>query len=741
MLISSAVCRIAGALLLAASSVSVLLAVDTRIWEQSEQSDFTRGTAKNLAVRSDGHITLSPDFKELDSTTVPYLWAVAQDSKGTLYYAGGGPTGATAKIFSRSKDGKCKTFAEIPGLEVHALAVDASDRLYAAVLPDAKIYRIDKAGKPDLFFDPKCKYVWALAFDHSGNLFAATGDSGLIYKIPPDGKGVEFAKTEEAHARSMIIDPAGNLIVGTEPGGLIVRITPRGKGFVLFQTNKREVTAVAEHDGIVYAAAVGNKPASITGPAPLLPTNPAPVSAAGVTRAGSTPPSLPPNVGALSAAVSGGSELYRIEKDGSSQKIWESPTDLVYAIAFDPAGKPVLGTGNKGTIYRIDSDQLSTQLIDAPPTQVTAFLRGENGIIYAATGNVGNLYSIGPGLAKTGTLDSDVLDTNDFARWGKAHVTAQESGTSGNAGSIKLEARSGNLNDPQHDWSPWSEVPVTELGGQIEAPPARFLQYRLTLSEKADGGSPEVSVVDIPYLPKNVAPKMNQIELAPYNYREAPSNSTLERTVMASGSPTSISVPAVGQRRSSSGSATLEAAGAATLQYSKGYLTARWSANDPNGDALQFKVELRGKKDAVWRLLKDKLTDRFYAFDTAAFADGEYIIRVTASDAAGNPPGTGLTAALESDSFLIDNTPPAIENVKVENEGAKRTVHFTAKDALSWIDKAEYSVNGADWLMLDPVNKVTDSQFLEYELNVDGGSVLSVRVFDENDNQTVKQIF
>ncbi len=99
---------------------------------------------------------------------------------------------------------------------------------------------------------------------------------------------------------------------------------------------------------------------------------------------------LAPAIGSLSAAVTGGSDFYRIQKDGFAERIWNSPTDLVYAIAFDAAGKPLLGTGNKGVVYRVDSDQLSTQLLNAPPTQITAFLQGRNGIVYAATGNVGN---------------------------------------------------------------------------------------------------------------------------------------------------------------------------------------------------------------------------------------------------------------------------------------------------------------------------------------------------------------
>ncbi|MGH9695010.1 MAG: hypothetical protein ACRD5Z_12745, partial [Bryobacteraceae bacterium] len=400
------------ALILLASAPTVCLAVDTHVWEQSEQAEFTRGTPSKLSIRSDGHVTLAPEFKELDSTNVPYLWAIAEDSKGTLYYAGGAPTGATTNIYALSKNAKPKVFAELPGLEVHALAIDAEDRLYAAVLPDAKVYRIDASGKPQLFFDAKSKYVWSLAFDRTGNLFVATGDAGIIYKVTSDGKSSAFFDTEETHVRSMLVDQNDNLIVGTEPSGLVMRVSPQGRAFVLYQTNKREVTTVAEHDGIVYAAAVGNKPVSVsvTGPPPVLPTAPPPANAAGVPHTTPNPPSLAPPVGSLRASVTGGSEVYRIQKDGFAERIWNSATDIVYATAFDASGRLLLATGNKGIVYRVDSDQLSTEVLNAPPTQVTAFLQGRNGIVYAATGNVGNLYSISPGLEKTGTLASEVLD-------------------------------------------------------------------------------------------------------------------------------------------------------------------------------------------------------------------------------------------------------------------------------------------------------------------------------------------
>jgi hypothetical protein len=728
--------RCAAAFLLLAAASTLLPAVDTHVWEQSEQGDFARGTAKNLSIRSDGRLTLAPQFKELDSTTVPYLWAVAQDSKGVLYYAGGAPTGATTKIYALAPGQKPQVFAEVEGLEAHALAIDAQDRVYAAILPDAKIYRIDKNGKPQLFFDAKCKYIWAMAFDKSGNLFVATGDAGLIYKVAPDGTGAQFFDTEETHARSMALDGEGNLIIGTEPSGLILRVSPAGKGFVLYQANKREVTAVAERGGVIYAAAVGNKPSGglVVAPAiPVVSANPTPAASTTAPHAVAAPLNLPPPVNSLSTSVSGGSEVYRIQKDGFAEKLWGSATDVVYAIGFDGQGRPLVGTGNKGVIHRIDSAQESTNLLNVPPTQVTSFLEGKNGVVYATTGNVGNLYAIGPGMESSGTLESEVLDANEFATWGKIHVTSQTHG-----GTIGMETRSGNVNHPESNWTSWSKVDVTELGGQIHSQAARFLQYRLTLSHSPGSESPEVSLIDIAYLPKNAAPKVQQIEIAPFNYRLAPSNQALERSIQPSGSPTTLTLPPVGQKRSSLAGAE-GGAGAATLQYSKGFVTVRWNAADSNGDLLSYKVELQGENDAIWRMLKDKLLDRYYAFDSTSFPDGKYVVRVTASDAPANTPGDALSGSLESDSFIIDNTPPVVTIDSVVKNGIQRTFKFTAKDALSWIDKAEYSVDGGDWTMLLPDNLVTDSQELNYTLEAKEGQLISIRVYDENDNVAAKQ--
>ncbi len=175
------------------------------------------------------------------------------------------------------------------------------------------------------------------------------------------------------------------------------------------------------------------------------------------------------------------------------------------------------------------------------------------------------------------------------------------------------------------------------------------------------------------------------------------------------------------------------------MQYSKGFVTARWSASDPNSDSLLFKVEIRPRGDSHWQVLKDKQTDRYFSFDTAAFPDGEYILRVTASDAPDNIPSDALSSSLETDPFIIDNTPPEIANVNIERGGAKRTLVFTARDALSVIDKAEYSLNGGEWIQLRPVDFVSAAKVLKYEVSGNENDTLAIRVFDDDDNVIVKQ--
>jgi sugar lactone lactonase YvrE len=713
---------------------TLLWAVETKNWVLDHPTDFEKGNLKRLSLRNDGRLRLAPETKELWDAGVPYLWTIVADTKGNVYTATGGPGTEKAKVVRIDGAGKATTLAEIDGAEIHTLALNAKDELFAGTMPDGKVYRVTAAGA-SVFYDPKAKYIWGLAFDAAGNLYVATGDGGEVHRVTPGGQGRVFFKSDEAHARSIVCAPNGDVIVGTEPGGLVIRVNAAGEGFVLYQSTRKEITSLAYNaKGELFVTGAGGKQNApyIAPPPPPMQNPPPPGStvnqAQPTQRIAVAPPSsqMPSNIN-----VPGGSEVYRLDRDGAPLKIWSHATEVAYGIAFDAKGTPWIGTGNKGGIYRVDTPYLATLLTTLAPTQVTALATGRDGLVYAATGNVGKVFRLGPGLEKEGFLESEVLDVGSFTSWGRLRAEGTMPG-------IAFETRSGNLERPQKNWSNWQAL----KDGRVQSPAARFLQWRATFRAPAAGAvEPELKLVDVAYRAKNLPPRIEAVEATPQNYK-TPAGPTAAVTP----APATLNLPALGRnrQRSSSGSMVVDP-GASTMMvnYAKGWMGARWLAVDDNGDTLEFKVEIKGVNETAWKPLKDKLKDRSSSFDCTAYPDGQYQVRVTASDQPDNVPGSGLTDMMVSEAFTIDNSAPVISKITATANGTDLALSFSVKDELALLQSVEYSVNGGEWQWAEPTTKLTDSMEHEYRLTVarpaGGEVVVAVRASDVNDNQAVEK--
>ncbi len=722
---------------LAGLTLALVAAADNlRLWEQQGYEELDKGTPQRLSLRNDGKLMLAPQFSRVGDPGLNYIWALAEDSRGNVYVGGGSP----AKVVrvapgkpapegaAKSAERKLETVFEVKELEIHALAVDADDNLYAATSPDPKIYKITREGKSSVFFEPKAKYVWALAFDPRGNLLVATGDKGELYRVDRSGQGKLFFNSDETHIRAIALDRAGNVIIGTDPSGLIVRISPAGEGFVLHQAAKKEVTAVeVGPDGSIYAAAVGDK--QQRPPTPALPVPPVPPQV--VVGLPPAMPSLPP--------VAGGSEVYRIFPDGAPRRLWSSKEEVVYSLAVRGQDKLLVGTGNKGKIFQLEPEGLHTSLLRAQASQVTAFLRRRNGALYAATSNIGRLQEVGSAYEAEGLFESEVFDARHFARWGRVYWSAETpAGTA-----VSLFTRSGNADNPDRNWSPWTSVgnsrPIDKAGAASSSPGARFLQWKAVLTSANGQSTPWLDTVRVAYFPKNLKPVIEEVEATPQGYRFQ------QNPAPPSQPPPAVTLPPLGQSRQQQPQSSIPRfEPPAQLLPQKGAQGVRWAAHDENDDTLIYSVYIRGKDERTWKLLKDKLTDKFYWWDSTAFPDGVYYVKIVASDAPSNAEQDALTDERQSAPFEVDNTPPQIIGLKATVEGGKLRVSFRAVDALSPIKKAEYSINGSEWRLVLPVDQLSDSLQEEYNFLIPesspGEHTIAVRVQDRVENLAVEKI-
>ncbi len=506
-----------------------VLAEGTRTWEQSKFDDLIKGTAGGVAIRSTGGLELAPSFNLLYSTPSTYIWAVAADDAGNVYAA----TGSPARVYRITPDGKSTIIFEPQELQVQALKVGPGGAIYAATAPDGKVYKIEhkpgektepgkssenppKDAKPALdaswsssvYFAPGTKYIWDLIFDKSGNLYVATGDRGEIYKVTPKGEHSIFFKSDETHIRVLALDAQANLIAGTDGSGLVYRISPAGEGFVLYSAPKKEITALAlDREGNIYAAGVGEKRAgsgasSAGATSMLLTISPAPSAGPQLGPVPLTTPSTVPitSFPSSGAGVSGGSDVYRIAADGSPSRVWTSHEDIVYALAFDSHDKLLAGTGNRGHVFAIDGPDEFSDLLKAPASQVTSFAQAPGGGLYAASSNLGKIFILGPAPQSEGSYASDVFDAKIFSRWGRVEFRV--------AGNVDLLARSGNVDNPDRNWSPWKQVDLSK-GAEMGVPAARYAQWKVVLH--AGSTKPAVGTVTLNYLPKNVAPEIDDV--------------------------------------------------------------------------------------------------------------------------------------------------------------------------------------------------------------------------------------
>lgn len=179
----------------------------------------------------------------------------------------------------------------------------------------------------------------------------------------------------------------------------------------------------------------------------------------------------------------------------------------------------------------------------------------------------------------------------------------------------------------------------------------------------------------------------------------------------------------------------------------KGFQSVLWSAHDDNEDDLVFSIYYRGEGEQSWRLLKDKITQRFYSWDANAMPDGAYYLKITASDSPSNPAAQALSVERESDRLVISNTPPRIESFRANPnppDGFAATISFEGVSSSAAIARAQYSLDAGDWQIILPTGLLSDAPKESYQFQVSGLSAgehtIAVQIFDRFENTSTAKV-
>lgn len=681
-------------------------AVTTATWRVAGREAFSAAGQESLAVDSEGGVRLAPAFDAIRGVDESYVWSLlAVPGQGVRIGTG---TRATLLTLAGGAD-VARAVGRAVAVQINCMTVAPDGALFLGTGPDGTIFKLaPNDSTPKVFCDLPERHVWNLVRESSGSLLAATGDRARLYRIDAQGNAKQLYAGSPDHFTSMA-RWQGKTLVGGDSDGVVYAVDDAGRANVLMDAAEQEVKVLAvAPDGRLYAA-VNPPPGEGLG---------APAEADDAGRRKGPKPTL-----------------YRILANGVVETVWTSPDQTIQAMLFAPDGHLLVGTGaaTAGGLFRVNVEDGGWELLGRPgPPQVLALaLDGET--LYLGTGGPGKLYRAALRGSPLGTMTSTVFDARQLSDWGVLRFDRGES----TAGTLEFQTRSGLSGKPDDSWSDWSGALSAPDGAPITSPPGRFLQWRATL-KRGSGDGPRLFEVVVAYRQRNQTPVVRSINLTGLG-------TPLQRGGDDGGpQPVVQNLPGNLRVEYSLGSSRDRNASDEEAAWARRFRTIRWDASDPNDDNLVYRLEVRGRGESAWQLIKDELRDPVYAWDSGQVPDGRYVLRVTASDRLENPADETRTASRESAILTVDNTPPLVEGLVARLEGGRLKGTARVRDALGPLRALDVAVDGGEWMPVIPVDRVLDQAAESVAFDVpargDGDHLVALRAVDAAGNVGVGRV-
>jgi len=667
------------------------------------QLDFVDSKLESVKVYPDGRVSLSNSLDRLwQSEEDTAVWSLAVDSKGRIF-AG---TGNDGKIYCIGPAKKTSLFFDSPETAILSLLIGPDGSLFAGTAPDGLIYKIDKHGHATIFARTKQHYVWDLAFDKEKNIVAAVGDKAKIIRYSSSGSVDKEFEIAADHVRCIALS-GGDVVFGTAGPASIYRIHDNDIQAV-YDASQAEISAIAsDKAGVIYFSAVVSSA----------------ISGTEIQLGKALKPRTPDEKNHEE------NTLYRINTDGLIESWWSTRIVPVFDVAIKD-NLPVIACGGEGYLFRIEDAEQATLMGAAGDQAVIEILSVESNI-YLGTSTQASVIKISDKISEEGYIESAVYDAGAVSRWGTFSIISEQT----KHGETVIETRSGNRKEPDEFWSEWIGPELQQGQFLIQSPPARFLQWRVTIKRKNREISPVLERVEFSVAKPNRSPRLTNIIVYPVE------RGTFMRHGMGSGKMYTQEFPD-GTKLQYIISSNKGMPGLSKGQWFKlrGMRTVYWACHDPDKDEMNYDIAISQYEKNRWVTLETEYKSPVYSFDSTAFPDGRYKIRITASDNPSNPEGSQLTALKISRSFIVDNTPPKLLDIHAARTKANQKnirVSGKAYDQSSRIRTLEYSFDSKKWYPFISSDGILDSGKEVFDLIVEAETdyeEISFKATDSDEN-------
>lgn len=654
-------------------------AVGTRTFVLDSLEKMSGGDIKGVSISSDGTVRAGFTLGNAPIPDATTVFSALTLADGSVLLG----TSPNGKIFKAVGD-VVAPLAETNALAVTGFVQTKDGTVFASTIPDGKIFRI-RQGKAEVFATlPDAAHVWTITLDKAKTgLFAATGPEGKVFHVEANGSSSVYFRSTENHLVSLAIADNGDLYAGSSGKGQLYKITGPGRATVLGDMPGEEVKAIAIGKGSVVWV-ISNE----YGEPPELPKR---SPAAGRVAAGPAT--------AAGRAKPGKGQLHRFDALGRAERMMKHDDTHYMALTLDERGTPYVGTGNQGRVYTVDDSHAVTLVADTDERQVGALMVA-NGKGFVATSDPPVLHRVlGRGGADA-VWTSKVLDATLRAKFGTLSWRA--------SGPVELSYRTGGTGLPDATWTGWSNpittpTPISQTG--------RFIQVRARFARDPNA---QLAEVTIPFVTENSRPIVTEVSAVP--------------KVVTVKEPTK-DIPASGGE----------------VPKHESVVKVTWKVENPDSDPLRYRIAFRREGQKEWRdaLRSDEVhTKTELDWETSALPEGKYRLRVEASDETANPADQTQKHALESDTVLVDNTPPRIENLTLTG----RRLKLRAIDGTSPITRVELAIDGkTEWRPVAAADGVFDTADESVDADVSatvppGSHIVVVRAFDAAGNFVARDI-